>query len=214
MKTSLRVLSLALLIGSHGYSYAYTSVMDTGEIMPANQYKLTGETQFITNEDGGLNLGGRFDGGINEDMGFRAEVGFGKTDVFLGGMFKYMPFPDTDTQPALGFNTGILYGRNGSNSETTLRFEPLVSKQFKASFGKLTPYASLPLGVVLSSKDIRGKKDTNVEMQLAFGSQVKTNKWDNLQFIGEVGLNLKDAFSYISLGVVYYYDVDKGFVLR
>lgn len=213
MKTTLKFCSLVILMGLHSYSSAYTSVMDTGEIMGPGQYKLTGESQFITNENGGVNLSGRVDAGLNEELGFRGEFGFGKTDVFLGGLFKYMPFPDTDTQPAIGFNAGLLYGRTRGNNLVTMRFEPLVSKQFATTFGKVTPFASLPLGFVNGDHEPNGDAKAYSQIQLALGSQVKVKQWQNLQFMGELGLNLKDAYSYISLGAILYFDPDKGLVL-
>lgn len=213
MKTFSKILSLLLLMGLHGYSSAYTSVMDNGEIMSAGEFKMTGESQFITSEHGGMNLSGRFDGGINEEMGYRGQFGFGKTDVFMGGLVKYMPFPDTDTQPAIGFNAGLLYARNSGNSVTTVRFEPLASKQFDVTFGKVTPYTSLPLGLRTGERDINGDNKSSLQMQFALGSQIKVQQWKNLQFLGEVGLNLKDAPSYISIGAVLYFDPNKGLVL-
>lgn len=210
MKTAAKLYTLILLMGVHGYSMAYTTVMDTGEIMPAGQYKMTGETQFITNDDSGMNLSGRFDAGINEEMGFRGQVGFGKTDFFMGGMFKYMPFPDTDTQPAVGFNAGLLYARDRGINLTTIRFEPLVSKHFDTTFGALTPYASLPIGILTGEKNIDGSSSSDLQMQIAFGTQIKTNQWKNVQFMTELGLDLKDAYSYISLGLILYYDPAQG----
>ena len=41
----------------------------------------------------GANLAARIDGGINDEMGYRGLLGLGKTDVFFGGLFKWMPVP-------------------------------------------------------------------------------------------------------------------------
>lgn len=210
MKTAAKIYSLLLIMGFHGYSSAYTSVMDTGEILPAGKYKMTGESQFLTNNDGGLNLSGRLDAGINEEMGVRGQVGFGKTDFFMSGMFKYMPFPDTDTQPAVGFNAGLIYARDAGYNQTTVRFEPLASKQFDVTFGRLTPYASLPIGILTGDKRDHGVNSSDMQIQLALGTQIKTNQWKNVQFMTELGLNLKDAYSYISLGLLLYFDPNTG----
>jgi hypothetical protein len=201
MFRSLMIVSLTFLSLQ---ANAYYSVMDTGEIMESGRYKVTPELQFLTS-DGGANVGADIDMGLNEDTGLRGQVGFGTTDFYLGAFFKYMPFPDVDNQPAIGFNLGGVYARDAGDADFTVRFEPLISKKFGADFGAITPYASLPLAVQHRSAEKYAHDHNNFLMQLAFGTQVDLKSLDNIGLLAEVGIDLNKAFSYISFGAAWYF---------
>lgn len=192
-------------------AFAYYSVMDNAEVMPSGHYKVTGESQFLT-DGGSMNFAGRFDAGINEETGVRAEVGFGDTDVSAGAYVKFVPYPDYGKQPAIGMNLGVLYGRDGSNSEMSIRLEPLISKKFEMNFGALTPYGSLPVSVRRRDGNRYANDRNDVTLQLVAGTQVYLkNVLQNIQFLAEVGLDLNEAPAYFSIGAVWYFDKDNGF---
>ncbi len=192
----------------------YYSVLDTGEVLQAGHYKVTGDAQILT-KNGGLNAGATFDMGFQEEFGLRALVGFGSTDVFAGGLFKWMPVPDIENQPAIGFNAGILYGKDGDTSDMTVRFEPLVSKKLHIEQTTLTPYASLPIGIrTRNSSNYYVEDGTKMTFQMVVGSQLQVEQWKNLQFMAEIGLDLDKAPSYISFAGVFYFDSENGFSLQ
>ncbi len=192
--------------------WAYYEVLDTGEVLPKGQYKLTGETQLLTNP-GGVNIGAIIDAGFQEEFGARVIAGFGRTDYFFSGMFKWVPIPDVENQPALGFNAGLVFGKWYDATELTFRAEPLVSKKFTLESTTLTPYASTPIGIRLRNSNTQDTT-TYITWQLALGTQVQVERWKNLQFIGEVGLDLSHSFSYISVAGVWYFDDQHGFELK
>lgn len=191
--------------------WAYYDVLDNGEVMTKGNYKLTATTQLLT-ESGGLNIGGIFDMGFEEDFGIRVLAGFGRTDYFVGGMLKWMPIPDIDNQPAIGFNLGLAYARWNSASDLTFRGEPLVSKKFPIETATITPYVSLPIGVRMRNSTAQDDA-TKIAWQFAAGSQLQIEKWKNLQFMAEVGLDLNQAQSYISAAAIWYFD-QEGFELK
>lgn len=195
----LKYLVLALLL-LPAPAQAYFSTLDTGEVTNQGSYRVILEPQFILNKYDGVNLVGRFDTGITDDQAVRAIVGFGEVDFQMGGMYKWVPFPDADGQPAIGGSAGVLYARVADETEFSLRFHPFVSKRFETEVGDLTPFVSLPLGV--TTRD----DDTFVPVQLAAGSEWKTLHWENLRFMAELGLNVSKSFSYISFGLVYEFD--------
>lgn len=205
-----RMLLVTALLFS-GPAFAYYSVMDNGEILSPGRYKLTGEAQFVTS-DSGINIPLRFDAGLNDEMGIRALIGFGETDFFVGGLFKWMPVPDLDKQPAIGANMGILYGRDNGSGELTFRFEPLLSKRFEVNFGHLTPYASIPLSIRTRNGDQYEDDPTDFVAQFAVGTQLEIPDWKNLQFMTELGFDLENAYSYLSFAGVIYFD-EEGFDL-
>lgn len=188
------------------------AIFDTGEIAPKKTYKLTANTQHLT-ESGGMNLTARIDAGLTEELGVRGFVGAGKTDVFLGAMAKWMPFPDTDSQPAAGIAAGIHYIKDGDLRDMAVRIEPMISKRIEiAESAVLTPYGSIPVSII--SRDVDGDEDDEVGTQFVVGSQLQIPKWKNLQFIAELGVELNEAPSYFGVGAVYYWDPGAGFVLQ
>ncbi|MCM2280997.1 MAG: hypothetical protein NDI61_04035 [Bdellovibrionaceae bacterium] len=198
--TALLLLSTLMPVLVPTTAQAYFSTMDTGEVTQPGHYRTILEPQFILNKYDGVNLIGRFDTGLADDKAVRAIVGFGEVDFQLGAFYKWIPFPDSEGQPAIGGSAGVLYGRAGDETELSLRFHPLVSKHFETEIGDLTPFVSLPLGI--TTRD----DDTFVPIQLAVGSEWKTLNWENLRFMAELGLNINKAFSYLSFGLVYEFD--------
>lgn len=194
-------------------AFAYYDVLDTGEVMAKGNYKITGATQVITSNGSGLNVEGSFDAGFQDEFGVRALFGLGKTEYFLGGLFKWIPIPDIEGQPAIGFNAGIIYGQESTMRAMTVRFEPLVSKKFNLQSTTWTPYASLPFGIRNENRD-DGSAGTNMAAQFVLGTQLEIQKWKKLQFMAEVGADLAKAFSHVSLAAVFYFDEEKGMVLE
>ena len=192
--------------------WAYYDVLDNGEILQSGHYKFTAGLQTLTSS-GGLNMGLMFDAGFQEEYGIRILGGLGKTDYYTGGLFKWMPIPDIEGQPAIGFNVGLVYAKWNDNRDLTFRFEPLVSKKFEMESVTLTPYGSLPLGLRTRNSDVN-EAGSAVTWQLVAGSQLQIEKWKNLQFMGEIGLELEHAFSHISLAAIYYFDPETGFELK
>lgn len=185
---------------------AYYGVLDNGEVQPAGQYKVTTDVQALT-KNGGLNLGGTFDMGFNDEFGVRALLGFGKTDFYAGAMFKWMPIPDLENQPAIGVNLGVVYANDEDIRDMSFRAEPLVSKRLTVEQTVITPYAALPVSVrVRDTNSVTVKEDTRMAFQLVLGSQLQIEAYKNLQFIAEIGLDLDQAPGYVSMGAIWYFD--------
>lgn len=211
----MRFLISVLLVAFSAPAFAgYYSVLDTGQVLKEGQYKLTGDAQILT-KNGGLNIGATADMGFREEFGLRAMIGFGSTDIYAGGMIKWVPIPDIDNQPAIGINAGVVYGKDGSISDMTVLFQPIVSKRFVMDSATVTPYASIPVGIrTRSSSDWWVKDGTSMTFQMVVGSQLQVEKWKNLQFMGEIGLDLDKAPSYLSIAAVFYFDSENGMKLE
>lgn len=190
----LGILSLSLK------SHAYFATLDTGDTLGANNYAVSLSPQFIMNRYDGTDLTFRFDAGIDDDQQVRAIVGTGKVDYQLGALYKYIPYPDTDKQPAIGFLAGGLLSRVQGSNEFSLRFHPLVSKKFQVQNIPFNAYASLPIGI--TNRD----SGTTIPVQMAFGAEWKVPKNQQFAFMAELGFNVSNAFSYLSLAGVFYFD--------
>jgi hypothetical protein len=181
-------------------SSAFMTVQESNEITPSGKYKIGAEPQYRTSDGTGFNFSGFFDRSFSESLSARATLGTGDTDFSAGGSLKWVPFPDFDRQPAVGGKVGAYLWREGSDSFTTLRFEPLVSKKFETGIGQLVPYASLP--IMFNS----GNNFNKTSLQVAAGAELYHPEADNMTFGVEFGLSAKDSFSYISAFATIYID--------
>lgn len=212
MKSMIKKLALLGLFVS-STCWAYYDVLDTGEILAPGKYKLTGGVQALTSTGGG-NVDAMVDMGIQDQFGVRALAGFGKTDYSVGAMFKWVPIPDVENQPAVGFNLGLVYAKWMDARDLTLRFEPLVSKKFVLDVCTLTPYASLPLGIRTRNSNNRDiDTTTRIPVQFVIGSQLQVPKWENIQFMAEIGVDVDQALSHITVGALWYFD-QNGFEVK
>lgn len=203
VNSTLRVLfSLVLLLPCFKVSnvFAFYSTIDTGEVVEPSKYRVIGETQAITNNDSGVNIVGRLDWGLNEESSVRGILGLGTTDFQIGGLFKWVPIPDYAKQPAIGLLAGLVYAHHQDSNELSLRFHPMISKGFEVEFGKITPYAALPIGL----RSFQNR--TDVPIQLAGGSEIIFQEIKPWRFFAEIGFDLNKAFTYFSLAASYDFD--------
>jgi hypothetical protein len=183
-------------------------VLDTGEIMPSGNYKFTGDVQALT-EDAGLNASVRGDMGINDDIGIRGVLGFGKMDMYGGALVKWTPVKDDGKNaPALGGNAGLLFVSDGDYRDMIVRVEPLISKKLDIEEVTLIPYASFPVNFRARKAENDFVDDENdVALQLVLGTQLRIPQVvPELQFIAEVGIDINEAPGYIGFGAIYYLD--------
>lgn len=201
------VFPIMLMLFTHS-AFAYYSNLDTGEVLKEGEYKALAETQLLTDDTTGVNFVGRFDTWMSEELNFQGVLGFGEIDTQIGGFVKWVPFPDFDQQPAIGFKAGGLYARAANENEISFRVTPFISKAFSTDIGTFVPFASLPTGI----RTINGDVDTPI--QIALGTEWKTYNFEKLRFLVEAGFDVKDAFSYLSFAVSLHIDDDNGIVIE
>ena len=179
---------------------AYFSTIDNGELVAPGKYQVSLEPQFIFQRYDGLNAIGRFDTGINDSSSVRGVLGVGSVNFELGAFYKWVPFPDTSNQPAIGGMIGGSIARVSAGTEYSLRFHPMISKIFESEIGDVIPYGSIPIGVT-SRPD-----KTVLPVQLVAGAELRPLNTPNFSFFAEVGANVNDAFGYASLAATYRFD--------
>ncbi len=197
------VIVLANLLLSTAPAHAYFATLDTGEVLKEGQFQVMVAPQVIFNNYDGVNFTGRLDMGLAEGVSARGILGFGKVDFQIGGLVKWVPFPDTATQPAIGGEAGLLIARIGSRTQYSFRFHPLLSKRIETEIGDVIPYTSLPMGVTVQSG---GTDETFIPVQFVVGSELRPLEMKNWSFLGEVGINLTRSFGYATLGLAYRFD--------
>jgi hypothetical protein len=191
-------------------SHAYFSTLNHGEVIKTGHYRLSLSPQFITSSDlgEGANFAGRFDFGLNDESDLRVQVGTGRVNFHVGGMYKWVPIPDTADQPALGLLAGGFVARQSSVSSVSVRAFPFISKRFDSDAGMFNPYISIPIGIS-STADT-----TEVPVQFVAGSEWMPPGLERISFWVEMGFNLTKSFSYMSLQVSMYWDDETGVEFR
>ncbi|CAN5495189.1 hypothetical protein BH10BDE1_BH10BDE1_23600 [soil metagenome] len=191
-----------VLLGS-APAHAYYSTVDNGEVLKEGQFQAMFAPQLIFNNYDGGNFTGRLDMGLMEGVSARGILGFGKVDFQIGGMVKWIPYPDTASQPAIGGEAGLIVARIGSLTQYSIRFHPLLSKKFELEIGDVIPYGSLPLGVTVQSG---GVDETFVPVQLVAGAELRPLDMKNWSFFGEIGVNVTRSFGYVTAAIAYRFD--------
>jgi hypothetical protein len=195
------LLASALLSSS---AFAYLTISESTEIPLAANYQIGFEPQFLTNHGGGVNASGFFDAPFNDSTVGRLWLGAGAIDFNMGASVKYVPFPDVENQPGIGFRAGGFFARKGDSNLMTLQLAPIFSKKVQTENGLFIPYAAIAL-------DITSTKERNFTgSQMVLGTEYKTPDIPTMYFGAEVGLDLNESYSYISGTVTFPFDSSKG----
>ena len=197
-----KLISFLLLILIPQSGFAYYTFQDTGDLLAPGEYAPGVELQFRTTNGSGNNIIGRWDGGWKDDLNWRGFVGLGKVDFQAGGLVKWVPIPDHDKQPAIGISFGGLIATYESDTELAARFNPFVSKTIEVDFGQLTPYTALPIGFRTYDDE------SNSTVQWTLGSRFIHPDMPGSHFFAEIGLDLDDAFTYLSVGATFPLNAD------
>jgi hypothetical protein len=172
--------------------------MQTGDIPQEGHHFLSGHLQFAANGINGVNLTGRGESRLTADSSVFASVGIGTgVNFHAGGGYKWVPYPDFAKQPAVGSTFSVWYGTINGVSDVSLRISPFVSKKFDLEFGSTNAYISIPFGITSH------QNETVNPINLVLGGQFDTLKVKDVQFIGEIGINLHHAFNYFTVGATY-----------
>lgn len=193
-----------LLLTFSSPAFGYNETLQTGEILPTQQYNVNLSTQFITDHDSGANFTGRVETGLNEEYGLGAHLGVGTTDFLVGTYVKWVPIPDYEDQPAMGLTAGINFARIDGFNELSVRTHPFISKMYATELGNFTPFASLPIGI----RSFNG--ETTFPIQFALGTEFEPHQLEHIRFMGEIGFNIHKAFTYIVLSATFEIDEENG----
>jgi hypothetical protein len=198
MRLSFAIVAL-LLLAPH--AQAYNSILQTGDLVDPGAFQAALAPQIVLNRYDGVNVDALLDVGLDNASSARGLIGVGDgVDFEVGALYKNIPFPDTDRQPAIGGEAGVIFARTKGKTEVDLRFNPLLSKKFQTEIGDVSPYASIPIGINFRDGS------TLVPIQLAAGSELRLLSTPNLSFYAEAAINLHDAFGYIGGAIAWRFD--------
>lgn len=178
---------------------AYFSVIDSGELVPKDQYRFILEPQF-----GHFNITAHFDAGITDESQSRVSIGAGEDGTHFDFYYKTIPIPDVDSQPAIGYKIGTSFLIDQGNTIFSLRLMPLISKTFVVKKNNVTPYFSVPLSLSMQ------KGTSATPIHAVFGTEMSVAKTSDMQIGFELGASIKDSFSYASGFITFYFEPDES----
>lgn len=175
---------------------AYYSLVDTAEILGNEQYTFTGESQWVTSGENGLNFRGHLDQGLTDSSQMRFTLGTGVNRLQAGFFYKWVPIPDFGDQPGFGIIYGAMYSKIDGDSVLGIRLKLVSSKIFRLNDDSIVkPYGGLASGLSVTSK-----KDL-YPLQVIVGSQYRPPQWKTVFLMAEAAWGSNDAFSYLSFGL-------------
>lgn len=183
---------------------AYLSLAESGELVPAGQYQIGAEPQFLLNHGGGANMNVFFDAPVNDSTSARITLGGGSVDFSTMASLKFVPFPDVDNQPAIGVRVGVGAARDESENILFGQVAPLVSKKVDTEYGLMTPYVAVPFELMNTKEDNHGSS------QFVVGSEYTHPDLPQARFGAEVGMELSKSYTYLSIFATLPFDSSKG----
>lgn len=208
MNRILGFLLFSLFLVPQPGAHAYLTVLESGELVPIKLNRIGVIPQIVTTEGSGFNADISLDSGWSEATSSRVSLGAGKMDIHLGGSVKWVPYPDVAQQPALGVRGSVWYARYKEANFFTFSAAPLMSKKVAYAQGLFVPYVALPINYTLN------QEKNFFSQQFVIGSEFKSPTYPLTTFSGELGVNLKDSYSFIAFLFSYQFDGTKGLPLK
>jgi hypothetical protein len=134
-----------------------------------------------------------------EDYGAGLAFGAGEIGFNLGGTGAWYAVPETDSQPAIALLGGAYFNRIETSNYLLLRLAPTLSKSFKMSFGKVSPYGSFEFAPSLGL----GSASGDVALKTSGGLEFTVNDWKNLKLWTEVAVGILNSPHAVVLGISY-----------
>jgi hypothetical protein len=212
MKNNLRQLSLQLslmlFLGLFSSSaLGAFGLLESAEIIPKGIYRVGLAPQLYLGNGGGVDGSAYLDMNINPDTNTRFEIGTGVTDFWAAASAKWVPFPDYEKQPAIGFRGKLIYMREQNTNLYNTQITPIFSKKYNTEHGLFIPYAGIPMTFIY-------EKSTNNFMitKLCVGSEWVTNS--TFQTGGELSVDLYNGgsaytFTATALSVYFNFQFDE-----
>lgn len=198
MKKLLTIASLALL-ALILTEPATAGVFNLPKFINPGESALGIEPEVTFTNDGGVAANLRYQYGLTDLNNVTAILGSG-TGVRrfrVGGAFTFDFFPDIDKQPGIGIATQGIYYRYKGFGQFDLTLIPYVHKAFYNGEGnQVEPYFALPFGPEFRSGNYTWAAQT------VLGAMFRT-KDSPMNFLGEVGVSVNKAETYISGGIMF-----------
>jgi hypothetical protein len=199
MKT--RHLFLSFMLFFSVFSYAAElpgGLTRTSEAMANNTYEFVLGPGYSFSPNGAY-LSSEIRYQANEDFGAGFGFGAGESGFNFGLNGSWYVFPDLHNQPAFSVLGGIYFNRLDQANYFVVKVAPMVSKTFKMSWGKVTPYA----GVHLAPSFRLSQPDNTVALKSTFGSEFAISDLSGVKLFTEFNLGISNSPHSISVALAY-----------
>ena len=199
MKSIFFLLLAICTLFTASFNQAQAGIFNIPEFVEYRNWAIGIEPEVTLTNGGGFATNLKFSYGVTplSNVLFTLGDGSGARKFRIGAGYTFDFIPDLDGQfgAGLAFQAYLYRLRNDAN-QTELSVSPYIHKTFTTEAGlKFDPYASIPLGMKFNSGNY-----TNY-FQLALGTAYKMT--EHVAYNAELGINLKDTDSYISVGATY-----------
>ncbi len=152
----------------------------------------------VNTESSGVGFNLKYTYGITPLSNLQVGIGdgSGSKGFRLGGTYTWDIIPNLEHQIGAGIALQAYYYKlKYSNGETETTFYPYAHNMYHTEGLDYDPYIAVPVGESFNNGTYR------TILQLVLGTFFKTSQYFGLN--AEIGLNLKDTDTYISLGGTY-----------
>lgn len=188
----------ALFVFNTPKAQAYYTFLSTGDIPKSGTYKASTFVQFLTDGPVGTTFNAQLETYFRSDASLLFTVGAG-THQMASASIKWVPVPDLHNQASIGLVLGGHFGSfktETAGKDFSIFTKAFVGKHLAIDLGEMHSFASLHLGF----QSLPEQK--KIPILLAVGTELKLFAQPKFNFIAELGFNLNQAFTYISMGVV------------
>jgi hypothetical protein len=178
---------------------AQAGVFNIPEFVDYKNWALGVEPELTLTPDSGIAGTVKFTYGITPLSNLQVGIGSGSGDkqFRLGGTYTFDVIPDIEGQIGAGIALqGYVYHIKSGGSLTELTGIPYIHNTFRTAQGQdFDPYVALPLGMSFNDGNYRSI------FQIVGGTYFKLNP--HIGYNAELGVNIKDTDTYISVGATY-----------
>lgn len=160
------------------------------EVLLSPSYTIAPEGAYLSSEV-------RYQAG--EDLAVGAGFGSGEIGFNFGANGTWFIAPDLASQPAFALMGGLYFNRVEGDNYFVLKVTPIVSKEFKTGWGKVTPYA----GVHVSPSFRLTEASNQIALKTSTGLQFTVASMGGSQLWAEFGVGIVNANHEIVTGISY-----------
>lgn len=189
-------------LATGGGTAAQAGVFGIPHFVEQGNFAVGIEPELTLSDDAGLGVNAKFIYGLTELNNVQAIIGTGGGGrrFRAGGNITFDFFPDIEGQPGIGIAAqGIYYRYLGGTGAMELSAIPYLHKAFRSGESEVEPYVAVPFGVNLLSGDVMGTTS------VAVGSYFMPESAGKIRYGVELGVNVSNAATYLSAGLLYYY---------
>ncbi|MDD0854271.1 hypothetical protein HBN50_14250 [Halobacteriovorax sp. GB3] len=199
MKTT-KVISIVAAMAASASSLAVGMGYSTFPLM-SNTKMLSTEATGITSSGGGVGAQVRYTYKMNQMLTFDGGLALngGERDGSIFASADYEIFPDFMNQPRVSLKAQFENSKEFETRKNSFTFAPQVSKGFSFWGKEAYPYASLPLGLKLDTKE--KSYESTLSANVGINGHLPIEGYQHLLGNAEVQVDLKDSFTAFVFGV-------------